>query len=818
LALSGIAQCKNHHIDVASGPTCVGAEPGWEHRSEATQTHTHTGVLGRLSALRRAIVRRAAALVAAVQRAWMRWPGIILRWVTATLFFSTVLANALAVPFANAQLVPRAEYAVSHLLHRSVFVEGVRWVSPPGLLGMGPVVSLDGVTVGPRLEERSHGSAAGATIHIRPLPSLLQRKVVLDIDVQRVDVTLCQAQNFSWFGYPEDTLPSARDFVPGLSDDSAWEPGSDGPRADDSIGSPGAPSDADLSSASTPPVQTWPVVMPPVSRPASFLGWRAAPHVPEASSAKGSLGAQLENGARSCWGRVGLRQPQPQEHDAFVHRNGHAHLRVLPSANLCDTAEACTVLEGAAAGSAQSCRFSGVDVSPQPDPTAPPPLLTAPPSHPARQFFMRRSDSVASLMQHQYKQRGNAGTPPVATAAHPSAVAPFAALPGQQAQQDELRPPPVALRCITVSDSVVHAYTFGDAVPREFTNVNGHITFGPGYHMLEVAVHGDAQEREASTFVCTMPTRQDARNLRDSTLGAGTIPQVHYPITTRGPSPSSLAKLRQPPGQPDSRLRPSEIPLAARPLAAPGAKPQSPSGRSARPGEPSGGRITVLVSASDILVDGVWPVVNVSVRGNNLHAPLLDRLLELPMDIYGGRLDGNVDMHMHHADHWMGFPGFSGRIAVADASFHFWDSPDDFTGTEMSLLFDEDTMHVLSGRGAYGAVQLSARGEVRLDPAHGQYNIQVDAPAVEVNALRATLGVRPFPYPMAGAVSGHMQCYGALEEPVFAGRVDAVAAQAGALDSGPKGEAHDALLQALKEGKRAVLAYDKVPIRRACSF
>ena len=29
-------------------------------------------------------------------------------------------------------------------------------------------------------------------------------------------VDLVQASNLSWFGYPEDTLPSARDFLPGL--------------------------------------------------------------------------------------------------------------------------------------------------------------------------------------------------------------------------------------------------------------------------------------------------------------------------------------------------------------------------------------------------------------------------------------------------------------------------------------------------------------------------------------------------------------------------------------------------------------------------
>jgi hypothetical protein len=92
--------------------------------------------------------------------------------------------------------------------------------------------------------------------------------------------------------------------------------------------------------------------------------------------------------------------------------------------------------------------------------------------------------------------------------------------------------------------------------------------------------------------------------------------------------------------------------------------------------------------------------------------------------------------------------------------------------------------------------------------------VQVDAPAVEVNAVRATLGAKPLPYPVAGAVNGHMQCYGALDEPVFAGRVDAVAAEPGVVEAGPLGDARDALLRSREVGPApACLEYDKVPIR-----
>ena len=105
-----------------------------------------------------------------------------------------------------------------------------------------------------------------------------------------------------------------------------------------------------------------------------------------------------------------------------------------------------------------------------------------------------------------------------------------------------------------------------------------------------------------------------------------------------------------------------------------------------------------------------------------------------------------------------------------------------------------------------------------LCPANSGLCPQVDAPEVEVNALRATLGAKPLPYPVAGAVSGHMQCYGLLDEPVFAGRIDAAQATPGMVESGPGGDAQDALLRSRDEGPApALLTYDKVPLRCASS-
>lgn len=56
-----------------------------------------------------------------------------------------------------------------------------------------------------------------------------------------------------------------------------------------------------------------------------------------------------------------------------------------------------------------------------------------------------------------------------------------------------------------------------------------------------------------------------------------------------------------------------------------------------------------------------------------------------------------------------------------------------------------------------------------LNPKTGTYRLQANVPGVEVNALRATLGVRPIPFPVAGALRGVLHCTGPLEKPIFSG-------------------------------------------------
>lgn len=54
-------------------------------------------------------------------------------------------------------------------------------------------------------------------------------------------------------------------------------------------------------------------------------------------------------------------------------------------------------------------------------------------------------------------------------------------------------------------------------------------------------------------------------------------------------------------------------------------------------------------------------ILQVAIKGKNLHAPLVERLIDLPMDITGGRINGELTLRAHNPQTWH-FPSFGGRI------------------------------------------------------------------------------------------------------------------------------------------------------------
>ena len=98
-----------------------------------------------------------------------------------------------------------------------------------------------------------------------------------------------------------------------------------------------------------------------------------------------------------------------------------------------------------------------------------------------------------------------------------------------------------------------------------------------------------------------------------------------------------------------------------------------------------------------------------------------------------------------------------------------------------------------------------------MNPSTGQYRLTASVPGVEVNALRASLGLRPTPQPVAGAVAGTLHVGGPLEKPVFSGTAAAVRPTPAQLADCERTEA----LAALLAEPAAVGAFDRVPFASA---
>ena len=129
---------------------------------------------------------------------------------------ATAAANIWGVRAVNERVLPHVQHHVAHLLERELNMGSVRWLAPSGLTGLTPLASVGPVSVGPGSLERSSVRVARVELGLDVGQSLSQRRVVLTARAKEAELHAVQADNYSWFGYPDDTVPSSRNFLPGL--------------------------------------------------------------------------------------------------------------------------------------------------------------------------------------------------------------------------------------------------------------------------------------------------------------------------------------------------------------------------------------------------------------------------------------------------------------------------------------------------------------------------------------------------------------------------------------------------------------------------
>ncbi|MCO5581693.1 hypothetical protein L7F22_035582 [Adiantum nelumboides] len=221
--------------------------------------------------------------------------------------------------------------------------------------------------------------------------------------------------------------------------------------------------------------------------------------------------------------------------------------------------------------------------------------------------------------------------------------------------------------------------------------------------------------------------------------------------------------------------------------------------------ESTGGRLLVKVFAD--IRQQKW---HVKLRGKNLYAPLLERLLEIPLDWSDGRASGELSIWAAKGD---SFPNLAGRLSVSKLGFKIWEAPSAFKDVSGTLFIQGQRLFLHNTRGFFGAIPLHVSGDMDLNPDGGEYRLVCQVPNVEINALINTLKTRPPLFPLAGAIKAAVYCRGPLEVPVFAGSAEVLKKNMAITVNGPTTAATKAVKQ--HEGRGAVAAFDRIPFSYA---
>lgn len=393
----------------------------------------------------------------------------------------------------------------------------------------------------------------------------------------------------------------------------------------------------------------------------------------------------------------------------------------------------------------------------------------------------------------------------------------------------QFSPPPITLSRVSVKNFSADIQIAGEDGLRKLEDLSAQVNVGRDYNTFDVTVSATTVERPASARKCTMGWQTDApkRNFRGMTFAQGGIKDVLSQGEGKPGGYVSMASTPKSTVERGAAIEKGASVQASSSAASSAAgqqvaqQRQAPVGTGKPKGKnnmyrslfkkkgPSKGRVEAVIKGRHMNDPDTRSQLDVLLKGKDFHAPLVERVFDMPIDINKGILNGEVMLRFHDEKSWTRYPDFSGRINCKKGSFHIWDAPDDFEEVDMDLLFENDRMHFHSATGYYGAVPVSAVGDMSLDP-NGDIRIVAHCDGVEVNALRETLAAKPLPYSAAGTISGTLHVTGESERPVYTGTAVATYPKEERSADAPRTVAQETL-----EETGGVGAYDKVPFKSA---
>ncbi|AFZ29093.1 protein of unknown function DUF490 [Gloeocapsa sp. PCC 7428] len=154
---------------------------------------------------------------------------------------------------------------------------------------------------------------------------------------------------------------------------------------------------------------------------------------------------------------------------------------------------------------------------------------------------------------------------------------------------------------------------------------------------------------------------------------------------------------------------------------------------------------------------------NLQIQAQNVLASEVTRLIDLPIDLQGGRVDGNLNVQLRQAQE----PALFGTAQLRKVTAQVEQLPQAFNNSSGTLGFQGTQIWLDNVQTSYGSIPAIANGV--LDTEAG-FNIAARVPTVSFANAQKTLEL-DLPVPVAGEARAEVQLSGPIQKPTLSGSV-----------------------------------------------
>ncbi len=161
---------------------------------------------------------------------------------------------------------------------------------------------------------------------------------------------------------------------------------------------------------------------------------------------------------------------------------------------------------------------------------------------------------------------------------------------------------------------------------------------------------------------------------------------------------------------------------------------------------------------------------NLKINTDNFLASDVTRLIELPLDLQGGRVNGDltVQFQLNQPEDIALF----GTVGLNQVTAQINGVPRAFNNSTGNLQFQDQNIALENVNTRYGSIPVQAKGSLNLQTG---YNLTADVKAASFKNLLETFNLK-VPVPTAGTAQANLQLQGGIEQPILTGTASTIQA------------------------------------------